>query len=554
MTFLPVVARELRVAARLRGTHWVRLGAALIALAIGGWIMLIPPLRNTPGALGPALFGSMAFVANVYAALVGLLRTADCLSEEKREGTLGLLFLTDLKGYDIVFGKLVATSLNTFYGMLAVFPILAISLLVGGVTGSEFWRMALVSVNNLLFSLALGMFCSAILRDERKAVATALLLLLFFTIGLPVLGELWRSWNGSRYNPVFGILSPGYATIAAFDKNFSSSGFVNMFYPTVGAIHALTWLLLLLSCVIVPRTWQDKSNPEIASGAGSIWRDLLYGSRRGRAQLRRRLLERNPFHWLTNRERMKSLVLWAFLAFIGLLWMFGLAWNPNDWQDTQAYFWTAFLSHIVVKFWLAAEACRRLCLDRQSGALELLLATPMTVQEILHGQLVSLRRQFAGPAAVLIFSDVLFMASEHDSEWKMTCVAWMVMFVADLITLSWVSMWMGLNSRSTTRAARASIIRIMCLPWLAFLALLTLSFLSRSLQQIMPRGMDFKMLICAWMLLGLLNNVFFGLWAARKLQTEFRQAATQRFETRVRSQVVAPAAAEPPRIAQALPL
>ena len=28
--------------------------------------------------------------------------TADCLSEEKREGTLGLLFLTDLRGYDIV--------------------------------------------------------------------------------------------------------------------------------------------------------------------------------------------------------------------------------------------------------------------------------------------------------------------------------------------------------------------------------------------------------------------------------------------------------------------
>ena len=130
MTFLPVVERELRVAARLPGTHWVRLVAAFVALGIGGWIMAIPYFRNTPGVLGMALFVSMSILMNFYALLIGVLRTADCLSEEKREGTLGLLFLTDLKGYDIVLGKLAATSLNTFYGMLAIFPILAISLLV----------------------------------------------------------------------------------------------------------------------------------------------------------------------------------------------------------------------------------------------------------------------------------------------------------------------------------------------------------------------------------------------------------------------------------------
>src|SRR5207249_5364389 len=121
--------------------------------------------RNTPGVLGMALFVSMSILMNFYALLIGVLRTADCLSEEKREGTLGLLFLTDLKGYDIVLGKLAATSLNAFYGMLAIFPVMAIPLLAGGVTGTEFWRVALVSANNLLFSLAVGIFCSAISKD-----------------------------------------------------------------------------------------------------------------------------------------------------------------------------------------------------------------------------------------------------------------------------------------------------------------------------------------------------------------------------------------------------
>ena len=34
--------------------------------------------------------------------LCAMRNTADSLSAEKREGTLGLLFLTDLRGYDVV--------------------------------------------------------------------------------------------------------------------------------------------------------------------------------------------------------------------------------------------------------------------------------------------------------------------------------------------------------------------------------------------------------------------------------------------------------------------
>ena len=58
-----------------------------------------------------ALFGVLTGTAVLYCLLSGVRSTADCLSVEKREGTLGLLFLTDLKGYDVVLGKL-ATARN----------------------------------------------------------------------------------------------------------------------------------------------------------------------------------------------------------------------------------------------------------------------------------------------------------------------------------------------------------------------------------------------------------------------------------------------------------
>src|ERR1035438_3460203 len=137
MTFLPIVDRELRVAARRRGTHWVRLVVALFAILTAIVIFLVN-FGAPPHAVGEAIFQGLSILCMIYCVLSGRISTADCLSEEKREGTLGLLFLTDLKGYDVVLGKLAATSLAGFYGLLAVFPVLAIPLLLGGITSGEF--------------------------------------------------------------------------------------------------------------------------------------------------------------------------------------------------------------------------------------------------------------------------------------------------------------------------------------------------------------------------------------------------------------------------------
>src|ERR1043165_4056238 len=99
MIFLPVVERELRVIARRPGTYWMRFAAALVGIGLAAWVWAIA--RYQPSGLSLALFYSLSGFALVYCLLSGVFLTSDCLSEEKREGTLGLLFLTDLKGYDI---------------------------------------------------------------------------------------------------------------------------------------------------------------------------------------------------------------------------------------------------------------------------------------------------------------------------------------------------------------------------------------------------------------------------------------------------------------------
>src|SRR6266404_6174022 len=161
MTFLPIVQRELRAAARRKSTFRIRSWTAILAIIVSFFSLTFLWLARGRGSLGNPLFTYLTSYAFGLCLLAGVFLTADSLSEEKREGTLGLLFLTDLHGYDVVLGKFVAMLVNALYGLLALLPITAIPLLLGGVTGAEFWRTALALILALVAALpALAAFGS----------------------------------------------------------------------------------------------------------------------------------------------------------------------------------------------------------------------------------------------------------------------------------------------------------------------------------------------------------------------------------------------------------
>ncbi len=220
MTFLPIVERELRVASRRRGTYWNRALAALSAILVFAGTLWFEG-RVPPKELGSDIFHVLSGLFVFSSVMAGIRYTADSLSEEKREGTLGLLFLTDLKGYDVVLGKLAATSLDAFYGLIAIIPVLAIPFLLGSVSIGEFWRMTLVLTNTLFFSLATGIFVSATSRSARKAMAGTLLLILLIDAAFPGLGA-WLAFRQSAnsVNTAFLLPSVGYAYWLVFDAQY----------------------------------------------------------------------------------------------------------------------------------------------------------------------------------------------------------------------------------------------------------------------------------------------------------------------------------------------
>lgn len=537
MTFLPIVARELRVASRRRVTYWIRTGAALAVMIIGTWLFLM--MQNEPTqTIAQVLFGVLTSCAALSAFLSGLRDTADCLSSEKREGTLGLLFLTDLRGYDIVIGKMAANSINAFYGILAVLPIFGVPLLMGGITLGEFGRMALVAVNALFFSLSLGICISAFSRSGRKSASMTFLLLLFFSGVLPAIGgyKMYLT-NSSLLDPYFFWPSAGFSYFRAWEYFYKLGP--EDFWWSVVTVHCLGWFFLIIASFVAPRSWQDRPAGIRKLRWRERWLMWSHGDSAERLAFRNRLLDQNAFYWLAARSRLKPACVWAVMGLLACVWAWGVGKYHQEFLNPGAYLLTGLVLNLMLKIWLAGEAGRQLAEDRKIGALELLLSTPMSVQDILRGQLLALRRQFLGPLVLVLLTIFVFMwatlrepdAEEMRSFVRLLCIGGMVMIVADLAALYWVGMWQALIAKNPNRTASASVGRILILPALGWAMVVLIAVLSS-----VRGGQNYEswphMLLGLWFGLGLLADIAFSVAARRKLLAEFRVAAAQRYTPR----------------------
>jgi ABC-type transport system involved in multi-copper enzyme maturation permease subunit len=555
MRFLPVVERELRTAARRGHTYWTRFLTVVAAVVISVWVWGWLTADDAPHQRGLMLFQTIAALAFTYSLLAGIGVTADCLSEEKREGTLGLLFLTDLKSYDVVLGKLAATSLNAFFRLFSVFPILAIPLLMGALMFSEFWRMTLVLTNTLFLSLAAGMFVSSISLRDRRAMIGTFLLILAVTAGPPLIGLIVHLRDQTvPYDASWLLSSALYPWILSFDLAYK--GNPNHFWQAAAVTQLAAWSLLAAAGLIVRRAWQDRPAAGRAALRRERWRAWQFGHGAGRAGHRRRLLEINPILWRTGRDRLRPVSVLAAQAGLGLAWLWLYRKQGGELLDPTIYFLTAYVLHTVLKLWVASEACRPLAEERRHGTLEMLLSTPLTVDEILNGEMLALQRQFGWPVVLALGADaVMLLAGLRDrlwdssNEWLVLFLGIIVILIADLYTLAWVGFWLSLTAKKSARALLGTVARVLVLPWA--MLVLGLSLLTALPPQSAPGDLGEMGLLWTAFAVALVNDAVFYTWARTNLVERFRLVAAQRFQSRTDSdrmpaQVRAPAPAGNP--------
>ena len=531
MTFLPIVERELLVTSRRHATYSTRLVVALVAIVIGIFFY-IANLRTPTHLVANYIFRGLSVLALLYCLAAGRRSTADCLSEEKREGTLGLLFLTKLKGYDVVLGKLAATSLNSFFCLLAIFPVLAVPLLMGGITNGEFWRMVLVLVNTFLFSLAVGIFSSTLSRNARRAMGANFLWFLLLGFTLPACGIAIAYFTPS--NMVIDELfycCPVFSFYITFTKLYWLRW--DHFWWSIAIVHAMTWLLILIASHVLPRIWQDRPAEKGKTRLRDRWQTWVYGNPAKRKALRKRLLDINPFLWLAARAWFKPVGAWLGLAIIAGWWLWVRTFLDSSWHDEMLCFTTALLLNALLKLWIAVETGQRLADDQKLGALELLLSTPLTVSDIIRGQFLALRRQFLGPLIFVVAIEfgltfaLAWYAPLYAARTHAFGNAGLLLLAVDLAALFWVAVASALTAKNPNQASINTIFRILILPWLGWFVIVTITNVWLMLHGSNDLGWKFYLYLWVW--LGLLADAIFGLSAWWLVRTRFRELALQRF-------------------------
>jgi hypothetical protein len=515
----------LRVASRRRATYSSRAVAVAIAVLLGIWIMLTLPRILPTAEVGAQLFRALCWFTIAYCLIAGTKTTADCLSSEKREGTLGLLFLTDLRRYDVLFGKLAATSLDALYSVLGILPVLAIPMLMGGVTVAEFCRAILVVFGVLLFALSSGIFASSISRMERKAFGGAYLLVLLLTIGITVVAAALDDRGHKPLAATVRFMSPLWACSRAFEAEYLLAP--HEYFLSTTFTFGYSFLLLALSSSALANSWADR--PERTARSG--WREKLRRKLRGPATVEKRvrasLLDRNPVLWLACRERHVLLYPWLFLGSMAIIWCYGFL-ELGKIIRLEGTVVTFYCIHLVLKYWLATIACNGFNTDRDQGALEIILSTPLRVRDILGGQWLTLWRLFGWPILTLIVAEIAMLWSLHGisllserSNWVPFAAAGLVLLLADCAALGWLGMWLGIRARTPYRATSGAVVIVLTLPCAILFGYLTLSSL-------FDAAIPNLVWILLWLVNGLVTDVLVIVWARRRFRVDLRRAVAER--------------------------
>jgi hypothetical protein len=406
--------------------------------------------------MGKFMFDSLVSAAFLVSCSVCLL-AADAISGERREGTLGLLFLTRVKAVDVLLAKLGSVGLTSLGALAAFLPVLMIPVLAGGVTGSEASRKGLALLNLLFFSMVAGLYASASQQERFHAVRRALLIV-GLTLVVPFLPFAvgaggWLHW--------FSAMSPLVSVVWASQGHYTSSA--AFFWSSLACVQLLAWAFLVRAgfrlrrataedgaeAPPAPRTPPEQSQK--ALGLGS-WQPVKADS--------------SPIEWLVFRQSGVGAGIWA----VGLLALAYNGWVPlarppvgmagavASWFFAGALAVVGGLCGGAVVAWVAS---RFFVSVRRTGELELLLTTPLGVETLVSEQWSVLKRFFVWPVLVMqapllpqILAGLSGGFSGLPATWQNQTTLLKLLSLANTFlgtaALCWLGLWFG--SRARTQA------------------------------------------------------------------------------------------------------
>lgn len=499
--------------------------------------------------MGREAFRVLAFIST-FAVVSSIIRlTADAFAREKREGTLGLLLLTPLKSHELLLGKLVSSTLGACYRFLAVVPVLALPILAGGVTFGEFALLVLALSNLAIFTAACGLYVSARCWNEGRAVSIASSVLAVVTILPPLLGAACRWAPGSALY----CMSPGYAI---WRVAITGAAQPPGFWWSVLLTHAGAWGFFLITCRLLPNSqreqavvtaplpqaaWSRRNNlprqfeaaaqeelpedPETDASA-STEPPAIQAEGTGRA----RLIGANPMVWFALRQRAESLLpLLVGAPIVGITLML-VTGNASAIMTPAFVICACYILNAGVKRYVANQAARAFAGDSPNPSLELLLSTPLTPAELVHGHAAALRTRVREPILIMLVLETGWLAFSlltaasgfrETMVWAFLGFVVLLLLIPDLLAVGWAGLWEGAVSKNAETAAGNAKLKVLGLPWLLVAAPMLLG-------AVFKRETTLVLAVLALASGSIVADRWFSRQARRKLQTELVQRARSR--------------------------
>ena len=107
----------------------------------------------------------------------------------------------------MLLGKLVSSGLQFVLCILVVFPVIALSLLSGGVTGAEVLRQCLNLLTIVFLGISVGLFGSVVCREVKASTGLGFFVMLFIVL-TPACAmiAILSAMSGFSPPPILGVL------------------------------------------------------------------------------------------------------------------------------------------------------------------------------------------------------------------------------------------------------------------------------------------------------------------------------------------------------------
>jgi hypothetical protein len=243
----------------------------------------------------------------------------------------------------------------------------------------------------------------------------------------------------------------------------------------------------------------------------------------------------NPIYWLTESQfagnKWWKRLLWAgfplWVIFLVAACLTRVGGFPTAFVISLALLYGL---HQLLKLITAVETTRRFSEDRRNGALELLLVSPLKLNELIEGHVGSIWTQLRTAirtlglmnlllmTAVIAFPKAFDVENDRPAFCGMILVA-ILLLVLDLRALIWVGMWRAAVAKRHHRAVLMALLLVMSLPW--FLAFLGFSGVLDALPHL-----SFVVVTGSWTIVSLAIDLIATRKAREWMKHRFRDAVT----------------------------